>query len=82
MSLQTTNLVCLPAPALEGAIASGWKPVCHITYTRDTWVKLLQLPSEYAFDEAKLLCQESLDTWSAWVPDHGEVVLHRSHFYC
>jgi hypothetical protein len=82
ISLQTTNPVCPPTPALEGAIASGWNPVCHITYTRDTWVKLLQSPSEYAFDEAKLLCQESSDTWNAWIPDHGEVVLHRSHFYC
>jgi hypothetical protein len=82
MILQTTHPVCLPAPALESAISSGWNPVCHITYTRDTWVKLLHLPSEYAFDEAKLLCQESPDTWVAWVPDHGEVVLDRSHFYC
>jgi hypothetical protein len=68
--------------ALESAIASTWNPVCHITYTRDTWVKLLQLPGEYAFDEAKLLCQESSDTWVAWVPDFGEVVLDRSQFYC
>ncbi|MBE9191602.1 hypothetical protein IQ230_14850 [Gloeocapsopsis crepidinum LEGE 06123] len=82
MSLQSTNPICLPAPAPLSAIASGWNPVCQITYTRDTWVKLLQSPSEYAFDEAKLLCQESPDTWLAWVPDHGEVVLDRSDFYC
>lgn len=82
MSLQTTDSLGLPALALERAIASGWQPVCHITYNRDAWVKLLQCPSEYAFDEAKLLCQESLNTWVAWVPDHGEVVLDRSHFYC
>ncbi|GET44487.1 MULTISPECIES: hypothetical protein [Microseira] len=82
MSLQTIHTVCPPAPALEGAIASGWNPVCHITYTRDTWVKLLQRKSEYAFDEAKLLCQDSSDTWVAWVPDFGEVVLDRSDFYC
>jgi hypothetical protein len=67
---------------LERAIASGWNPVCHITYNRDTWVKLLQLPSEYAFDQAKLLCPVSDDTWIAWVPDHGSVTLDRSHFYC
>jgi hypothetical protein len=82
MSLQTTHSICPPAPALLGAVALGWNPVCHITYTRDTWVKLLQLPGEYAFDEAKLLCQESSDTWVAWVPDYGEVILNRSHFYC
>ncbi len=67
---------------LEGAIASGWSPVCHITYNRDTWVKLLQAPSEYAASEAKLLCEESSDRWVTWVPDHGEAVLDRSEFYC
>jgi hypothetical protein len=67
---------------LELAIASGWSPVCRITYNRDAWVKLLQPLSEYGFDEAKLLCQEDSDTWIAWVPDHGEVILHRSAFYC
>lgn len=65
MTLQMIDLVYPPASALESAIASGWNPVCHITYTRDTWVKLLQPLTEYAFDEAKLLCQESPDTWSA-----------------
>lgn len=82
MSLQTIESVSEPASALVGAIASGWNPVCHITYTRDTWVKLLQSQGEYAFDEAKLLCQESANRWVAWVPDCGEVVLDRSHFYC
>lgn len=82
MSLQTTYPVCPLASALEMKIASGWSPVCHITYNRDAWVKLLQPPSEYAFDEAKLLCQESPNTWVAWVPDCGEVVLDKSHFYC
>jgi hypothetical protein len=81
MPLQTHASV-VSATALEQAIASGWKPVCHITYNRDAWVKLLQPPSSSAFDEAKLLCQESLDTWVAWVPDHGEVVLDKSQFYC
>lgn len=82
MSLQMTTSVCLSESPLERAIASGWNPVCHITYNRDAWVKLLQPPSDYGFDEAKLLCQKSPDTWIAWVPDCGEVVLDRSHFYC
>jgi hypothetical protein len=63
-------------------IAASWHPVCHITYTRDTWVKLLQVPSDYAAAEAKLLCQASNDTWVVWVPDHGETVLDCSDFYC
>jgi hypothetical protein len=64
------------------AIASSWNPVCHMTYNRDAWVKLIHPPSEYSFDEAKLLCQQSQDTWIAWVPDYGEIVLDRSDFYC
>lgn len=62
--------------------AASWNPVCHITYTRDTWVKLLQPLSDYAADEAKLLCQSSHNTWVVWVSDHGEAVLDRSEFYC
>lgn len=56
--------------------------VCHITYSRDSWVKLIELPSEYSADKALLLCQESPEVWVAWVPDHGEVRLDRSNFYC
>ncbi|MDX2212530.1 MAG: hypothetical protein SFY66_04495 [Oculatellaceae cyanobacterium bins.114] len=82
MSFPTPHSGCLLASTLEWAIASGWNPVCHITYNRDTWVKLLHTPSDYAFDEARLLCQESSNTWVAWVPDHGEIVLDRGHFYC
>lgn len=67
-------------PEIEGAIASPWNPICHIVYNRDTWVKLFQVPSEYCADEALLLCQESLDTWVAWVPGYGEMVLDRSNF--
>lgn len=81
MSLQTVP-VNPTTPTLVNQITSGWNPVCHITYNRDAWVKLLQPPSDSAFDEAKLLCQESPDTWVAWVPGYGEVVLDRSHFYC
>ncbi|MBW4652186.1 MAG: hypothetical protein KME20_03905 [Kaiparowitsia implicata GSE-PSE-MK54-09C] len=82
MSFPTSYLGGLSSRELERAIASGWKPVCHITYTRDAWVKLLQPPSEYSDDEAKLLCQEASDNWVAWVPNHGEVILNQSHFYC
>ncbi|GBE90498.1 hypothetical protein [Nostoc cycadae] len=46
----------------------------------DLWVRLLELPSPYSFDEALLLCQVSADEWLAWVPDHGEVKLHSSQW--
>jgi hypothetical protein len=64
------------------AIKTDRYPVCHITYNRDAWVRLLQPPSEYSFDEALLLCQESPSSWVAWIPDHGEIVLDRGDFYC
>ncbi len=58
-----------------------WNPVCHITYNRDTWVKLENPPTEYSFEEAILLCQESPETWVAWIPNYGEICLHRRDFY-
>ena len=45
-----------------------------------TWVNLLEPPSAFAYDEALLICQQSEDEWLAWVPEHGEVVLHASQF--
>ncbi|MFN5513684.1 MAG: hypothetical protein ACK5CA_02760 [Cyanobacteriota bacterium] len=57
-------------------------PVCHIIYTRDTWVNLFTPPTPYAAAEAKLLCQASPDSWVVWVPDHGQAILERSEFYC
>ena len=73
--------------AKESAIAAqivptSWNPVCHITYKRDEWVKLFETPSEFSFDEALLLCQDSPETWVAWIPDYGEIVLNRNSFYC
>lgn len=47
-------------------------------FQADTWVQLLELPSTFSFDEALLLCQISEDEWLAWIPDHGEAVLHVS----
>ncbi|NET09568.1 MAG: hypothetical protein F6K09_16575 [Merismopedia sp. SIO2A8] len=69
-------------PTQDTATIPQWYPVCHITYNRDSWVKLLEPLSEYSFDEAKLLCQDAPNTWIAWVPDYGEAILDRSQFYC
>jgi hypothetical protein len=82
MTTQTTDLVSVSTPESLATVSLEWNSVCHITYTRDTWVKLLEPPSEYAFDEAKLLCQESPDTWVVWIPDHGQAVLNKKDFYC
>lgn len=45
-----------------------------------TWVKLLELPSPFSFDEALLLCSQSETEWLAWIPDYGEVVLNTRQF--
>ncbi|MBW4446486.1 MAG: hypothetical protein KME38_06290 [Spirirestis rafaelensis WJT71-NPBG6] len=45
-----------------------------------TWVKLLELPSAYSFDQALLLCQVTEDEWLAWIPDHGEALLNTRQF--
>ncbi|QQE66775.1 hypothetical protein GFS31_34780 [Leptolyngbya sp. BL0902] len=66
----------------SGAIAAPNYPTCQLNYTRDTWVKLRQTPNPYAADEAKLLCRDAGHAWVVWVPNHGEVVLDRSEFWC
>ncbi|MBD1910220.1 MULTISPECIES: hypothetical protein [unclassified Leptolyngbya] len=44
------------------------------------WVQLRDRLTPFSHDEALLLCEEEGDRWVAWIPDHGEVVLHRSQF--
>jgi hypothetical protein len=82
MLLQATDSSYSLVPEIEKTTVPTWNLVCKLTYTRDSWVKLLALKSEYSHDEALLLCQESPETWVAWVPDCGEVRLDRSEFYC
>ncbi len=79
---QSLGFTPMPGETPSATIAPHWYPACHITYTRDTWVTLLNPLGQYAYEEAKLLCPESPTTWVAWVPDHGEIILDRSHFYC
>ncbi|MGI0485745.1 hypothetical protein ACN4EK_09935 [Pantanalinema rosaneae CENA516] len=45
-----------------------------------TWVKLLNPPTAFSFDEAWLLCQCSEQSWLAWIPDYGEIMLHVDEF--
>jgi hypothetical protein len=60
-----------------------WLPNATPTPTEhqaSTWVHLLEPPSAFSYDEALLVCQQSEDEWLAWVPEHGEVVLHINQF--
>ncbi len=49
-------------------------------FQASTWVQLREPPSPYSHDEALLLCQHSDTEWMVWIPDHGEMILHRSQF--
>lgn len=69
-------------PEIQDNIAVAWNPVCHITYNRDSWVKLYKSPSEYSDMEALLLCEKSPDIWVSWVHGYGEICLNKSDFYC
>ncbi|PSB20187.1 hypothetical protein C7B65_09055 [Phormidesmis priestleyi ULC007] len=44
-------------------------------FAPSTWVKLLNPPTAFSFDEAWLLCQYADDHWLAWIPDYGEILL-------
>lgn len=81
MPLQAPYPVCPLVPDRKNAISSERKPLYPTPNRRNSWVKLHQRPNEYSFDEAMLLCQESSNTWLAWVPDHGEIRLSSSDFY-
>ncbi|MEM6520435.1 MAG: hypothetical protein AAF892_07165 [Cyanobacteria bacterium P01_D01_bin.71] len=72
---------CVLQPELENNRPQKY-PCCHLSYRRGTWVKLLQRPNRQGADRAQLLCQESVTTWIASIPEHGEIVLDRSQFYC
>ena len=50
-------------------------PFAGAQLTANMWVRLLQPPTDFSFDEAWLLCQEEQDRWQAWVPDYGSIVL-------
>ncbi len=64
-----------PALELDGSTTVPFTP------RSSTWVKLRELPSDYSFDEALLLCEESDGGWVAWVPSFGEIILARADFY-
>jgi len=81
MASVTANPGCLLQPQLDSD-RPHHHPRCQLTYHQGNWVKLLQGPHSPATQAAQLLCQESAATWIARIPNHGEVVLDRSQFYC
>jgi hypothetical protein len=67
---------------VRDSLSTSWLPVCHITYNRDSWVKLNEPPSAYSDEEALLLCEEAPGLWVSWIPGYGEKLLDKSEFYC
>ncbi|RZM82344.1 hypothetical protein [Leptolyngbya iicbica] len=55
---------------------------CTLAPRRGDWVTLTQAPQGPPLHKAQLLLPESPTTWIAWMPNHGEIVLDRSQFYC
>lgn len=45
-----------------------------------TWVRLVNPPTAFSFDEAWLLCEYSESQWLAWIPDYGEILLNLDEF--
>lgn len=56
-------------PLTERPPFAGSQPIAN------TWVRLVQPPTDFSFDEAWLLCQDEQGRWLAWVPDYGSIVL-------
>ena len=81
MKLDSRNSVVNLPPYLHPL---NWLTKSEISTTEDlqasTWVQLRERPTPYSHDEALLLCKHSDTEWIVWIPEHGEMVLHRSQF--
>lgn len=69
------------APVLRPITAIVLRETEPFIPTAQSWVTLRDLPSDYSYDQALLLCKADRETWVAWVPDHGEIRLDRGQFY-
>lgn len=74
-SRKTAVITTMYGQALNASWKSQAKPPQQLQAS--TWVKLRELPSPYSHDEALLLCQHSETEWVVWIPECGEMVLHR-----
>jgi hypothetical protein len=72
-----TPFAFCPLPGFTGIQWPQWTQPLQ----PNTWVKLLDLPNPYSFDEALLLCEHSENEWIAWIPDHGETILNLGQFW-
>ena len=61
-------------------LAAGASPP-KAKHEPSSWVRLVNPPTAFSFDEAWLLCQCSESQWLAWIPDYGELLLSAGEFY-
>lgn len=85
MGLQFHSSASAPSQQVSASSLS-WEKLRDLSLTTlsewqpSTWVKVFNPPTAFAFDEALLLCQTAENQWLAWMPDHGEVLLHTDEF--
>ncbi|GAB4330580.1 MAG: hypothetical protein OHK0047_17960 [Leptolyngbyaceae cyanobacterium] len=86
MSLRFHRSTSAPSQPGFASIPLSWEKLRDLSqltlceWEPSTWVKVFNPPTAFSFDEALLLCQTSENQWLAWIPDHGEVVLHTDEF--
>lgn len=87
MALQFYRSTSAPSQQVSASNPLHWEKLRDLSLTTvsewepSTWVKVFNPPTTFAFSEALLLCQASENHWLAWIPDHGEVLLHTDDFY-
>lgn len=86
MTLQFHGSTSAPSQQVFTGSSLSWEKIRDLSLTTisewepSTWVKVFNPPTAFSFDEALLLCQASEDQWLAWIPDHGEILLHVDDF--
>lgn len=84
-----SNFCALPTLPISTAVAStsAWENFSHQPasvkpqFQSSTWVRLVNPPTAFSFDEAWLLCEAGENQWLAWIPDYGEILLNTEEFY-
>lgn len=85
MSLESEFYAVQSRYALQASSTLAWESLRRRSlpspkFAPSTWVKLLNPPTAFSFDEAWLLCQYEDDRWLAWIPDYGELLLRTDEF--
>ena len=50
------------------------------TLESGSWVRLLEKPNHFSFEEALLLCEISDREWLTWIPNYGQQTLNLRQF--